>query len=67
VTATSKAEYQIVVKAAHCDFKVRGEFARATAAIIKRKHPDAEVMLRNLETGEVTVIDQAEEDWGKRR
>ena len=40
------------------DFKVREKFARATAAIIKRKHPDAEVMLRELETGEVTVIDQ---------
>jgi hypothetical protein len=57
-TVSSKAEYQIVVNGSPRDFKVREKFARATAAIIKRKHPDAEVMLRELETGEVTVIDQ---------
>ena len=77
-TVSSNAEYQIVVNGSPRDFKVREKFARATAAIIKRKHPDAEVMLRDLETGEVTVIDQpsnlaasaakreAEEDCGKR-
>jgi len=52
-----KSEYEILVNGTPRDFRIREELARATATIIKRKHPDAEVMLRDLGTGEVTVID----------
>jgi hypothetical protein len=53
---TADARYEIAIDGTPRTYRDREELAREAAALLKTKQPNAEVTLRELQTGAVTMI-----------